>query len=266
MTQHLRPGWLLLLLASLWACTTPSSSGARPGARTRDAVIGDEAQDTRDAGVNDTDRSLEVLPELPAPVDADGDADDLWDGLETVQDLEQGTRRFVVLHTLAAFPQADLVISNSGGLRDDLDAGAITLADIVEVLPFENDLYLLSLTGDSLRQSIGAGMAACGGAGCFVTISGARYFYADGAWQVSRPDGAAFGANEPLVVVVTDYMWQGGAGFGILADLDPEPTETGVLMRQPVIDGTRALHTDSDDPLEAHVDPTRRDVPYAGRY
>lgn len=167
--------------------------------------------------------------------------------------------------TLEAFPEADIVISNSGGLRDDLDPGAITLADIVEVLPFENDLYLLSLTGEGFRQAIAAGITACGGGGCFITISGARYFYAEGGWQVSRPDGTPIGPDEALHVMVTDYMWQGGAGFGVLATLDPNPIETGILMRQPVIDGTRALHTSELDPLEAHVDPEPRNLPYPTR-
>ena len=49
---------------------------------------------------------------------------------------------------LAAVPGADIAINNSGGgLRADLPAGPLTYGSVFEVMPFDNLLVRLRLTG-----------------------------------------------------------------------------------------------------------------------
>jgi 2',3'-cyclic-nucleotide 2'-phosphodiesterase (5'-nucleotidase family) len=46
----------------------------------------------------------------------------------------------------------DLFITNLGGIRKDLGAGGILIRDVFELLPFENQLILVSLRGDELEK------------------------------------------------------------------------------------------------------------------
>lgn len=57
---------------------------------------------------------------------------------------------------LAAAPDAQLALTNSGGLRADLNAGPITLGDVISAFPFPNELTVMDLKGKSLRKSYGA--------------------------------------------------------------------------------------------------------------
>ena len=55
---------------------------------------------------------------------------------------------------LRAVPGAQVAILNYGGVRKGFAAGAITLADVLEVLPFANTLIRVNLSGAQLKQSL----------------------------------------------------------------------------------------------------------------
>ena len=55
---------------------------------------------------------------------------------------------------LLGYPQAHVAITNPGGVRDSLPRGDITLANIVNVLPFDNTLVAVSLNGEQLIDVI----------------------------------------------------------------------------------------------------------------
>lgn len=50
----------------------------------------------------------------------------------------------------------DLFVTNHGGIRSDIDAGAITVGDTFEALPFENALVVATVTGAELRRALAA--------------------------------------------------------------------------------------------------------------
>ena len=41
---------------------------------------------------------------------------------------------------------------NSGGVRTGVEAGEVTYADLFQILPFENEVYLITMRGDVLRN------------------------------------------------------------------------------------------------------------------
>lgn len=47
-------------------------------------------------------------------------------------------------------PEADLALANSGGLREDIEAGPITMANLISAFPFPNTLVELQLKGIDL--------------------------------------------------------------------------------------------------------------------
>ncbi len=54
---------------------------------------------------------------------------------------------------LAEYPQADLAMINNGGLRRHLPAGAITLKELHEYIPFGNTVALFSCTGQDILSA-----------------------------------------------------------------------------------------------------------------
>ena len=122
---------------------------------------------------------------------------------------------------LAAVPGADLAMNNSGGgIRADLPGGALTYGSVFEVMPFDNVLVTLRLTGRQIRQvfaaSIAQGRRGLGFSG--VRVEG-RCDAGTLVVTMTRPSGAAVGDDDPMVLVVSNYLATGGDG--ILAPIMP---------------------------------------------
>ncbi len=134
---------------------------------------------------------------------------------------------------------ADGAATNLGGLRADLPAGSITLADILGVLPFDNVLVDVSLTGAAIIEIFGGRDD--------VALAG---IYFDGQmWRESS--GAPLAADKVYRVVVNDFMYAGGDDFTLLATHAPEAYNTGIDWRQPVIDWIMAQDSSPTRPLDA---------------
>jgi 2',3'-cyclic-nucleotide 2'-phosphodiesterase (5'-nucleotidase family) len=142
---------------------------------------------------------------------------------------------------LAAFPQAAISATNRGGFRADIPAGDITLGTIVGVLPFENSVVELEITGNQLVSYIQESNPVVGG----MTTMGGYY----------HSDGTPISNDSTYSVLVTDYMWSASNSLQIY-DSDPYPTN--VNWRDPVIDWIRAQNTIAGDPLDNYLDNTAR--------
>lgn len=61
---------------------------------------------------------------------------------------------------LDAYPDFDFAITNSGGLRQDIDAGPVTVGELISAFPFPNTVYQLEMKGSQLRKIFehGAGL------------------------------------------------------------------------------------------------------------
>ena len=55
---------------------------------------------------------------------------------------------------LAASPKAQVALTNGGGLRADLPAGALHYGALYQAMPFDNRLAIVTLTGAHLRRLI----------------------------------------------------------------------------------------------------------------
>jgi 5'-nucleotidase/UDP-sugar diphosphatase len=69
---------------------------------------------------------------------------------------------------------ADVAMHNDGGIRADLDAGPITYAEIYAVLPFDNALVGLDLTGAQVREMLENGLTDNGSQ---IQVSGLQFTY-----------------------------------------------------------------------------------------
>ncbi len=158
------------------------------------------------------------------------------------------------------FPTADVAITNRGGLRQSIDAGPVSVGDVVSMMPFDNGIVQVSLTGAQLHENLARSVVQCPPPGCVEPVAGMSYIYDGTNVTITLDGGGALDMTATYNVLVNDYMYFGGAGYDLQA-YDPEPYDTGLNYREPVIDWTRAQQTSSGDPLEAHVDGAPRNLP-----
>ena len=118
----------------------------------------------------------------------------------------------------AARPQADVALTNGGGLRADLPSGELRYGDLYRAMPFDNRFALVRLTGAQLSKLVAANLR--GRRGVF-SLSGVKVVArcADGGLRVDllRDSGKPVGDRETLLVVTSDFLASGGDGvFGRL--------------------------------------------------
>jgi 2',3'-cyclic-nucleotide 2'-phosphodiesterase/3'-nucleotidase/5'-nucleotidase len=153
----------------------------------------------------------------------------------------------VVADAMRAEGGADIAFTNSGGLRADLPAGPITKGAVYEVIPFDNTLVQVKLTGAQVRGLLEDGLAY----GRVSPQSGLRYRY-----DLSRPEGGrllrvTLADGSPLdeartyTVAVNNFMASGGDNYDTLARAGGQ-VDTGTLVR---------------DALERHLVARTKDGP-----
>ncbi len=150
----------------------------------------------------------------------------------------QALQAMVVKAWLAGYPSADVAITNLGGLRAPIPPGEITLGDIVGVMPFDNTIIEVQLTGAQLMKVIVAGgRPVIGG----MTQKG-------GSWTLDKT-GRPVDPEARYSVLVNSFMYAGGDNYGLLAEFDPAGYDTGIHYRQPLIDWLVAQGSSPDKPL-----------------
>lgn len=155
------------------------------------------------------------------------------------------------------FPEGEVAIQNIGGLRTSLGPGEITREDIVTMLSFPNVIYRIELTGAEVVAQVEAGLGQCPGGSC-VCVSGIYYERTANGVEVVGENGKPLDASRVYTVLVNDFMYEGGAGYGFKA-LDPDPWNTMLNYREPVMEWIEAQASDEDDPLEELLDFLPRD-------
>lgn len=124
--------------------------------------------------------------------------------------------------------QADVALVNGGSIRSNtrFPAGKLSRRDILSILPFENPILKLKVTGKVLREALEHGLsqvAESKESGRFPQVSGLRYSY-----RPSNPSGARLVSvtinGQPLddaqtySLAVNGYMARGGDGYQMLKD------------------------------------------------
>ena len=144
---------------------------------------------------------------------------------------------------LAEYPTAQISMTNLGGMRTDLKAGELTLADILGVMPFDNVLVEVHLTGEQAVEALTSGNRPA-------TIGGIHQ--AAGKWVLDN-SGEPVDMTATYSVLVNDFMYAGGDGFTLLAEYDPAGYNTGINWRQPVIDWIEAHNSSVAHPLDTAI-------------
>jgi 5'-nucleotidase len=146
---------------------------------------------------------------------------------------------------LAVFPDADIAIQNSGGLRSDVPEGTLRREHLHAVMPFENRLLLVELTAKQLDRLFAIGSSGAHG---ILQVAGATYRFdaeskegtdidGDGVvaeWEQRRlcellVDGHPLDDARTYKVVTTDFLFEGGDHLG------PAFDGTTILSQGPLL-------------------------------
>lgn len=123
----------------------------------------------------------------------------------------------------------DIAFQNYGGLRIPVLAkGPITVGDIYELMPFENEVVTMQLDSSLLQQLLDK-IADYGG----WPISGATFTIDDSVAVNVIIDGHPFSNDRMYTIVLPDYIANGGGGCFFLEALPRQ--KTGVLIRDLII-------------------------------
>jgi 2',3'-cyclic-nucleotide 2'-phosphodiesterase (5'-nucleotidase family) len=159
-----------------------------------------------------------------------------------------------------ARPDADVAITNGGGLRADILPGELTYGRFYEAFPFDNRFARVSMTGARLKGLFAQNLQRSSG---ILSISGARVEAscrgAELVVVITRSDGRAIADGDAITVVTSDFLASGGDGaFG---PHDKIVVEEGLIREEMVeILKRRGGRLRGDDP--ALYDPSARRVVY----
>ncbi|MEF2072148.1 bifunctional metallophosphatase/5'-nucleotidase [Consotaella aegiceratis] len=122
-----------------------------------------------------------------------------------------------------------IAITNGGGLRASIDAGEVTMGEVLTVLPFQNTLSTFQLKGADVVAALENGVSQVEeGAGRFPQVAGLKFTWSksgtagenrvqdvqveeDGAWTPIDPD-------KTYLVVSNNFMRAGGDGYSVFAE------------------------------------------------
>lgn len=158
----------------------------------------------------------------------------------------------LVTDAMRTYFDADFAFQNLGGLRADVPAGDITARDVFSVLPFGNELVVVTMPGEMIRRIIERKVSGSSGGLC---ISGLRIVYDTSREDWDRVTTLEVG-GEPLDpereyrVVCTSFLMEGNSGLDFLTTLPAERIELTQITTAEALEKYIRLHT----PVRPRID------------
>ena len=136
---------------------------------------------------------------------------------------------------------ADAALTNGGGLRAGLPEGAVSVGDVLAVLPFGNTLATVTLRGASLVRALENGFGrAPDAAGRFPQVAGMRVEWsadAPAGQRVRRVEvaGAPLDPERSYRLVTNNFVRRGGDDYDVLRDEALEAYDDGAPLEDALI-------------------------------
>jgi len=152
-----------------------------------------------------------------------------------------------------------VAIQNGGGLRASIDPGAVTMGEVLTVLPFLNTLATFQIEGALLVSALENGVSQVEeGAGRFPQVAGIKFSWDSSAAAGSRVSGVMVmenGAWEPInpeknySVVTNNFVRNGGDGYTMFISDSTNAYDFGPGLEHVVADYLAA-----NSPYKPYVD------------
>lgn len=152
----------------------------------------------------------------------------------------------------AAGKETQLALTNSGGIRNEIPAGAVSMGAVISTFPFPNELVTMDLTGKQLRSLMehGAGLSN----GVLQVSRGLEMNY-----DSSKPVGqrvVSFLLNgQPIEdatvyhIATNSFLADGGDGFAAFTQGQARNTSGGYYVSNAVVDYFKAGNKVTDEQL-----------------
>ncbi|PTW59114.1 5'-nucleotidase [Breoghania corrubedonensis] len=207
-----------------------------------------------DAGIAQDEGTSKRVAELAAPLDElrnqiVGRTSAPIDGSRDVcrkQECEMGDLVADAMLARVRDQGIDIAIQNGGGLRASIDAGDVTMGEVLSVLPFQNTLATFRLKGSDVLVALENGFSQVEDvAGRFPQVAGMKV-----VWDAARPAGSRVVSVEVISgdgyvaldreklygVVSNNYMRQGGDGYSVFAKAGRDAYDYGPNLEDVVAD------------------------------
>ncbi|KAB2543285.1 5'-nucleotidase [Salipiger aestuarii] len=118
----------------------------------------------------------------------------------------------------------EIAIANGGGLRASIDAGEVTMGEVLTVLPFQNTLSTFQVSGATVVAALENGVSQIeDGGGRFPQVAGISFAVDPSAEPGSRVSdvmvaGTAIDPDKTYGLVSNNYVRNGGDGYKMFMD------------------------------------------------
>jgi 5'-nucleotidase len=179
-----------------------------------------------------------VVAETAAPID--GERDNC-----RTKECEMGNLVADAMLARVKSQGISVAIANGGGLRASIDAGPVTMGEVLTVLPFQNTLATFQLKGSDLIAALESGVSQVEEVkGRFPQVAGLKY-----AWTRTAPanggrilevmvhEGDAWTPVDPeklYGMVTNDYVRRGGDGYAVFSENAINPYDFGPSLEDVV--------------------------------
>ena len=123
----------------------------------------------------------------------------------------------------------NVAVFNKGGLRNALPKGDITVGNIFELMPFDNELILLKLSGDQMKDML-TKIAEKGG----IPIGGMKMIISKTTASDVFINGKPFDESKEYWIATSDYLANGGDNYTFFKNAK-EKKLMNVLLRDVII-------------------------------
>ena len=142
----------------------------------------------------------------------------------------------------------DFCLLNYGGLRASLPAGPVSMANVFELMPFENEMVVVHLSAEKVLELLDYLAESAVG----MPVSGIRLKIADNRVEDVRIGGKAFDPERTYKVLTSDYL--AGGGDNMTFFLNPLDYELlGMRIRDAIIMHMREQHAKGQE-IESSLD------------
>jgi 5'-nucleotidase len=155
---------------------------------------------------------------------------------------------------------ASIAIANAGGLRASIDAGEVTMGEVLTVLPFQNTLSTFEITGATVVAALENGVSQVEEVkGRFPQVAGLKFTWDPSVApnegrisdvMVATGDGfAPIDMDKTYLVVTNNYVRNGGDGYKMFAGDDKNAYDFG-----PDLADVTAEYLAEHSPYQPYVD------------